>query len=305
VDAREGRDTSIEDDFCYQPGLRLSAMLPLRSEHDYRDDKIADNEIIHSAYTGAEWHYLSPLVIINTKDPDGQADWFQDVNQTGAAAQIETMGGGMGLTFGCNVEIPEGANYFQLRVAGQNQHFLAKNDYQPSPLLGYDEEPALYDWKTDLLATLAIVLPPIQVQWPAFVTGNPDFVRTLYIDAADWAALHYVAPHTVVAVEFGQLVRTNEGGLIRDDRGFLRRIARLAYEWYGRNRQAMTLTYAGATPICRVGDLIVEIGTGDTREDVRTVVTEVRIDFAQHDGDVHRTTLQTHWAELDVLRMLL
>jgi hypothetical protein len=171
--------------------------------------------------------------------------------------------------------------------------------------LGYDEEPALYDWKTDLLATLAIVLPPIQVQWPAFVTGNPDFVRTLYIDAADWAALHYVAPHTVVAVEFGQLVRTNEGGLIRDDRGFLRRIARLAYEWYGRNRQAMTLTYAGATPICRVGDLIVEIGTGDTREDVRTVVTEVRIDFAQHDGDVHRTTLQTHWAELDVLRMLL
>jgi hypothetical protein len=190
-------------------------------------------------------------------------------------------------------------------AGGDHRHALGRGHYFPPANLGYDEIPPTFDWQSDMLATLAVVLPPIQMQWPESAAGDPEFLRTLTIDASDYAALHYVAPQTVVAVEMGQLIRTNAGGLIRDDRDFLRRIARLAYEWYGRRRQALTISYRGATPFGKVGELITELGTGATNEPIRTVITEVRIDFAQNATDTHKTTIQTQWSEMDVLKMIL
>jgi C-terminal processing protease CtpA/Prc len=54
----------------------------------------------------------------------------------------------------------------------------------------------------------------------------------------------------------------------------------------------------------RIGDLIVEIGGFETTESVRTVVTELRLQFAGSENDRESCTLQTHWGELDVLRMI-
>ncbi len=115
--------------------------------------------------------------------------------------------------------------------------------------------------------------------------------------------MHYVAPGTVVDLADGKPVYA-DGGLIRDDRPLLEQIARVAYEWYGRRRQALTLTYVGASNLFRVGDLITTIGSGATEEPIRTVITEIRIDLARDQGETHRTTIQTQWAELDVLRLV-
>ena len=143
----------------------------------------------------------------------------------------------------------------------------------------------------------------IQAQVPAALTGPQDAVRLLVIDAGRRAELHYVAPGTVVDTDDGQLER-HAGGFIRDDRPWLQDLARLAFEWYGRQRQAFTLSYRQASGLFYVGDLITTIGKAATLETVRTVITEVRIELAQSTNDVHRTSIRTQWAELDALQLI-
>jgi hypothetical protein len=307
-DAEKCLDTvNFTSDDVYLPSLRLSKVLPLKSDHDYSGDKIEKDEVADNTPKEATWKYLSPLVILNMKDPDKKGDYFCDISTAGELAWCESMGRGAGVTFTASIHLPENASYFQLKISGDVQHIFAGPEYTSPAGLGYEEEQPLYDWKKDLLATLAIETNcRVQVQWPAEVSDDVDFLRTLWIDLSDFAALHYVAPKTVVAVEHdtGKLVRTTTGGVIRDDRPLLKRLARLAYEWYGRRRQSLSFSYTGAKKYFRVGDLITELGEGATREPIRSVVTGIRIDFGRTETNTHRTTIQTQWAELDVLRLL-
>ena len=289
----------------YPPSLKLAKVLPLRSDHDYRGTKIEDDAIDDNTPADGNWKYLAPLAILNLKDPDKKKEYFCDLAKSGELAAIETMGYGAGVEFSASFQIPENSAYFQLKFSAAPQHVLAKNDYDPPTNLGYYEEPPLYDWKNDLIATLAVETNcRVQVQWPDPVDAETDFLKTLWIDLSDFAALHYVAPATVVAVEDGKLIRSSSGGIIRDDRPLLKRMARLAYEWYARRRQALTLTYVGAKKYFRVGDLITELGAGATLEPIRSVVTEIRVDFGRTPKDMHHTTIHTQWAELDVARLL-
>lgn len=297
---------SAIDTGVYLPSLKLAKVLPLRSDHDYSGSKIADDQVADQTIAGANWKYLSPLVVLNRKDPEGAANNFCDISLHGGAVHTEGMDWGPGAELSCSLQIPENSAFFQLKIPDASpRHALAKSDYTAPANLGYDEQGPLYDWKTDLLATLAVETNcRVQVQWPESVADETDSLRTLWLDLSEFAALHYVAPKTVVAVEDGKLIRTTSGGIIRDDRPLLKRMARLAYEWYSRRRQALSLTYTGAKKYFRVGDLIVELGEGATREPIRSVVTQIRVDFGRNPNDAHRTTIETQWAELDVVRLL-
>ena len=309
-----GPDPWVMQDGVYLPSLRLSKALPLRSDHDYRGDKIDTDAVQDNTPAGVNWHYHSPLIIVRLPDPDhtGPDDGgssapgrFVDIAHAGDLRYAESMGWGAGIEFSASVHIPENTGYFQLKLLGAAQNVLAKNLYTAPANLGYYEPEPLLDWRNDLLATLAVETQcRVQVQWPESVADETDNLRTLWLDLSDYAALHYVAPQTVVAVEDGKLIRTNAGGIIRDDRPLLKRMARMAYEWYSRRRQALHFSYKGAKKYFRIGDLITEMGSGATREPIRSVVTQIRVDLGRTPGDAHHTTIETQWAELDVLRLL-
>jgi hypothetical protein len=228
---------------------------------------------------------------------------WAEIDKLGAAAGIETLGVGDGRNISCSVSVQDAAPGLVLKAHGTyGQHSLAGSEFTP---LAVDYYEAAWDWKT-IMATIAMEADRcVEVKYPAELVAECDVARILRINAGDRAALHYVAPGTVVALQNGVPVRvTYPGGFIRDDRDLLNDLAQVAYEWFGVLRQALTLTYRQAYQVVAIGDLITTIGSGATLQTLRTVVTEIRVAMSDRADSPHRTTIQTQWAELDVLRLL-
>gem|GEM_PF-1652111 len=297
----------------YLPELRFEASLPLKTDHDYSGTRITPGEgedgIGDNTPTGESWEYVRPLVFLKLLDAPPAADGDEAYGQVDmlAVGSIEGTGDGGGRDWACEVRVQEDAPGLVLRVTGSApQHAIAYGGFTPCG--DEDDYPAgELDWEDNLVATIAMRADyRCEARHPADVPPALDMVRRLWIEAGDRYQVHYVAPHTVVDVDDqGQLVRTDTGGFVRDDRDYLMDLARVAYEWYGVERQALALQWLGADIAGRfaVGDLVTTIGADETEEDIRTVITQVRIDFAESDDQTHQTSIQTQWAELDVLQL--
>ena len=211
-----------------------------------------------------------------------------------------------GRKFSISVQTQEDRPGLVLRVSGAAQHVFCTGDWSPideSEEYG-DEAQSTYNWRDNLLATVALDADwHFEERWPDQIAGNPDVVRVMRINAGHRAQCHYVAPNTVVGLEDGELQRTTTGGFVRDDRPQLKAIARTAWEWYGVTRRALSLTYKQVAGVFRAGDLICQIGKNETLQDIRTVITEVRIDLAKSEHDIHRTHVRTQFAELDPMQL--
>lgn len=280
----------------YWPELRVARALPLKTDHDYSGSKIADDTVVDSTPEGQQWALRRPLVVLKLPE---DATRYGQVEKLASAADIESLGSG-GRHHAYGVRMLDDEPGIEIKCHGAPQHALAKTDF--SPCDATDQYLGEFDWQTDLLATLALEADyRVQVAYP----GSPaEGDRTLAIDLGDRAQCHYVAPHTLVDLDDGLPVYS-DGGFIRDDRELLEDAARIAYQWYCFPRQSLTLTWRQADLLgMHVGDLIVEIGKTLTLETIRTVITELTIQFADSANSVETCTLQTQWAELDVLRLL-
>jgi hypothetical protein len=304
-----------EIDSPWWPGeLRFLPTLPLKSDHDYGGTKIAEDAVADHTPPGMAWHYREPLALLKLPPgPDGTprsgGTRYADATTLGHGAAAEVYGDGAGVDFSCSLQVqPDGPGVILRVLGGVGQHELAGAEFEP--IEDRTDLTGTFDWTDNLIITFAMEADVhCEARWPAALPAGLDAAKVLRIDAtrvpaaADSApGLHYVAPGTVVGLDDGMLVRTT-GGVIRDDRGLLQRIARAAYEWYGKKRQAMTLTYDRVCNQFAIGQLITHVGKEETWEPVRSVVTEIRVDLAQSDGEKHRTTIQTQWAELDVLKL--
>lgn len=180
----------------------------------------------------------------------------------------------------------------EIRPGGNVRWAFAGADFTPLANC-LDEEAAKFDWR-DLILTLTVEFDErLMVRWPTTAADAGDVRRVLRIEVPD-ARLDYLAPGTVIDVDAaGRLLTTSGGGPLRDDRPRLRTIARLAYAWYGVERNAFTIAWKLLSHQFRIGDLITEVGGAASLQAVRTPITSVEWNF--DDGS---TTITTDFADL-------
>lgn len=286
--------------------LRLERFLPLKDGYSYQADPAVDNGPALKAH-----EYRRPIVLLQCQDEISSAyQKYQHVERLAVASKVELTGDGRGRAFSCSVRTQDDAPGLIVSVSGAPQHAIAAGTFAGIHYTDDDETNWLgsYTYKENLLATVCLRADCyVEKAWPEFIVEARDALNILEIDARRVAELHYLAPNTVVDLEDGDLKRAPAAGMfVRDDRDLLEALARIAYEWYGRERQALTLAWKQAAELWQfeIGDLVVKIGAAETEQDVRTVITAIRVEFGQSDQQPHRSTIETQWAELDVLSLI-
>lgn len=261
----------------YRPGLALLATLPLLEGKDYSDDNIANGTVTDNGENSIR---EMPVLVVFPQPDD--ATVYQRIEQFGTLANLESsIDADANNRWSATVEVRPGEDAFYLRVSGQPQHVIAASHFTP---LADDADLPQVDF-LDMIATIAIeaddycegVYPP----QPA----DSDAARILFLQAGDGYRNDYVAPGTVVGIdgETGELIRTT-GGLIRDDSPILRAVAKLAYQWYGRNRRSLNWSVGRVTSAVRIGDFVrslvlIEQPEGGFDQLIQSVVTQITLDL--------------------------
>jgi hypothetical protein len=304
-------DPDAGDRFFYRPMLRLERFLPLSIDTDYATGSTP----VDNTPADLKWEYQRPIVVFKLKDSlPGASGKYQLADRLATAAAIEGTGDGGGREFSCSLHVRSDAAGFVLRVHGESQHAIAALDFGAGAddTDTYDGLP-VYDWRDELIATFAIRADaPFERVYAPAVEASPNPVREMIVDASGRCEYHYLPSGTVVGVDDGGDLITSTVGTetVRDDSETLEDVARLAYEWYGRDRHALTATIIGAQNAAQfpLGYLVDQIGdpeaTPATDEAIRTVITSVRVTFSDDAKKPHTTTVQTAWAELDPLLYL-
>jgi hypothetical protein len=202
------------------------------------------------------------------------------------------------IDFSCSIRPQERALGIWVKASGGGewgQEAIAKTDF--TQLEGIDRIAPPLDWR-EMAVTVALDLDSrVEGAWPPlteFQGQTIEVARVLVIDLGDHYRLDYVAPQTVKGCVDGELQREDMGGYYRDDRQKLQDIARLVYEWYARDRKALTLVLRDIALPAGVGTILTTVNRAGEQIDVYTPVTSIHVDLV---GGV--TTLQTDFAELD------
>lgn len=273
-------------------GLRILPYIPLRQGVDYTKPITADVD----SDDDAEADFLPPMVFFKTtaiRTATGSLDagWMhgERLNQS-----VDSNSSKRPYSYSVDIAVREDAPGLVLRTIGKPQHYIAQDLYTSNGSwenissgegLNHDQ------W----IATVYILQDnyckatyPLTDDLPSL-----DLIRPLKIDV-EGAHLDYIAPGTIVAVEAGELKKTTQGGLLRDDRQKLKDIARLAFMWYGQDRRILDLSFKGITTGFSLGHLITEIGATGHEETINTCITSITYNL--QDGT---TRLQTQFGELD------
>lgn len=185
-------------------------------------------------------------------------------------------------------------------VGGDEQHMIASDEFVP--LANAGDEDGHFDWKTKMTAVIAMEGDCYcQAIWPPDLEHRDSAIlkRRLLIDAGDGYRLDYMPPHEIVRVVDGVAQFNEDGGFIRDDRDDLLSMARVAYEWYSRERVAIDLTLRALTNAFQLGHLITTFGSNETEETLNSVITSVVWHFGEEPSDEPHTVVHTNYAELD------
>lgn len=271
----------------YRPEFRLLPFLPV-VEHDI---------------AGEATQFLRPLVLLRVKDATD--DTYMPIDQVGQLARVEEYGDGNGVNWSAHVRMSEHDAGFWIHTSGQPQHVIAANDtfdFDPLTDGSDDRQASQYDWRLDLLATVcAEAQRSAEAVWPANnLIADVDSVRRLIIDVGPAGRVDYVATGTVIGLEEdGKLRHQTAGGYLRDDRQKMQTIAKQAYVWYQRIRQAVTIPFGGFFHYLEPGHYLVELGNAADAEPIEAVVSSIEHDLLQG-----RTTIQTDYAELDFRRVI-
>jgi hypothetical protein len=293
----------------YFPGLRFLSHLPLKTDHDYTDDKIENGTIVNSTPPGQKWEYLPPLVGI--KIPDSSPTRWQLVDRLSTSLEsllAPPLGLDDGVKWSASVRVQDDEPGIIVTVHGKPQHILASGDFTPLPVV--DTEIGSFDWHDDTFATVAMYVDKhVEGIWPLpAALPASQAIRRLIVELGDDFRQHYVARGTVLGIAAdGTPFDNNEGGFIRDDQPQLEAMARLVFEWYRLPRQQLQLQFAYVTRALAVGDLITTVGVGVSLQTVNSVVTMVRYDFPEAEGAIPHpagTTITTQFAEFDARRFL-
>ncbi len=270
-------------------GLRIQPYVPMRQNVDYTKPIVPelDND------DADDTDYLAPMVWFQLaalrSAPDEGWIHAERLNQS-----IESNSSKRQQTYSVDVAVREDAPGLILRTVGRPQHYIANDLYIPNSsfeAIASGEGINSDKW----LATIYMLQDAYALAaWPEKADlPSLDLIRPLLLNIPG-AHCDWIVAGTVVAVAGGELKKTLSGGFLRDDRPKLRDIARMAFEWYGKQRRALNLSFSVITSGFEIGTLITSIGSGATLEDINTCITSVTYDLQGN-----RTTLHTQFGELD------
>lgn len=272
-------------------GLRFESFIPLRPGIDYTGavtpSTEAADEDQRDYLPPAVWLQLDP---VNTESGSVDDGWIHCERLNAAVDAGDTT---REYQWSVQVRAREDTPGLILEVTGGQQHFLAEDLYESNG--AFEDIPAneginARDW----LATVYVLLQQcVRGVYPvAASVGGGDAARVLRLDVPD-ARLDYLVDGTVVGVASGELQQTS-GGVLRDDSERVQDVARMAYEWYGQPRRALSLSFRAIAAGLEIGHLITTVQQGGLSQSVNTVISS--ISYNLDDGT---TDLRTAFSEID------
>jgi len=300
-------DDAGDQFLVYEPLLRFDSVLPLQTGYDHSQAKISDREAdegYHAEEIAGEAHepiacFAALLAVPDTADPSSVNRWVL-ADQMGRAADLEHVDSHSARRWSLDVKPLEGTGGLELRVQGEQQHVLSVIEI-PSLLL----IPGAVAWQTIVL-TVSIQDPrDVEVRYPADgdVTAYGELLRRMRIEAPE-AQLVRVLPNTVVGVDRDtqELLRT-DGGILLDDRPYLRLLAQRTYEWHKAPRYALSYSTNWIDGAVKIGHLVTAVTDAAGTYPVNSVITEITMDFGvaqSRNPPLPSCTVATSFAELDV-----
>lgn len=289
----------------YRPGARFERLLPLKTNHDYTANRIAEGTVLNNSPPGEPAENL-PMIVLMALPHAGETYGarYVHLDRFGLMADNE-----LSARFAASVRAQEDGPglVIDMQDAGKQQ-VIAIGDFTPnaddistSELV---KKWGAVDWRENLIATVALRTDDHAAGvFPATIPGFDDAAQRLVIDAGEQFQTHYVAPNTIVGTADGGLLRSASGGYLRDDRPQLLSLARFAYLWYDELRRALSLALKQVTFDLQIGDLITtldgrQVGTCVTR--LRWVFDEQAVGPTGSPPPGPRTEIETAFAALDV-----
>lgn len=299
----EGQIVEGEVDQFWYPGIRLLHALPLKADRDYSQGDVADPWLLDGTPPGAESQHMRPFAVVAFRSEDGTSYEALDLADVQSQSRDELAGDG-GRHWSGALEMRDDAPGLLIHIASPYQHVIGLDvptqidysDWVFEALTGVEEIEPEVAWYRDLAITVCWQTDQYcEVVWPTPQPGGPVNPREERIELGDDYRLDYLAPYTIVGVHEGQIQQTEEGGFVRDDRDRLEALAQVAYEWYGRQRQALSLAYRQVEQYLLVGELVTQIGAAGNVQEVNAAVTAIRYDLA-----AGTTQVTTDFGELDL-----
>lgn len=287
---------------------RFLAELPLLTGFDYSSASPSE--------TGPAPHtYLPPFVLFRRVDYTAPKPRYRPAESIGLSAESEIAGAEESRFWTARTRVDREDGGLWVEVNGGWQEVIAKTDFARLP-----EDPQVFDDYREMLVTAAVPWSqPVEAIYPDEAPFGQDLVRILLVeipivDGDQVFRCDYVVPDTVIGIDAGGTLQRSPGGYIRDDRPQLRALARVAWEWYGQVRRALSYSTSLVNNALELGDYIVSTGDpeieGDVHiDDVGSVVSEIRIlsplayGEGQLDAPVPRIEYQSAYGELDVVRL--
>lgn len=250
-----------------------------------------------------------PLVILEVPD---QAGKYVSLTEIGRNGETEPRSEADVRDWSATIRIPKDGRSFTVDVAGAPQHTLAFDDFQPLP----EDEVTHGHWNwPDMKATVAITDDRFaEGRYPADDdVASLDAKRTIRIQAGSNYRLDYLASDTIVDLgPDGTPFTVLAGTYTRDDRPKLVQIAKAAYQWYSRQRNAIRVRWpwddqAGQL---RLGQYITAMSQNEVSQPVGSLITQLEVTSLTDFGEEPRldmppmtTSIHTSFGELDYLRL--
>lgn len=316
-------NTSEAEPF-WRAGLRFEHYLPLKTNHDYSTGSSQPPAV---GPPESQQDFRPPLAVFQIKDGQGNFAWhYSDSASIPANDELQP---GKNVHLSCSLQMHDHQAGLSLRPGGM-PHAIQDGyvfDGQNEGIFESHQERGYVDQDSITVTVYAKSDAMLTSKYPAdadvipAANGSPSIHR---ISLGDRATVDYMLQGTVVDVREGELVRTPGPHFVRDDRPRMRRLARLAWEWYKRPRNAVQLVINDITGQIKRGELLHSIitskpvklrardGTPVIGRDGRFVVTRGSLSFfnafsvvTQIEWDFERgsTTIVTDFAEMDFERV--
>jgi hypothetical protein len=284
-------DATTTGDTFWLQGLRFQSHLPLYVDLDYSDYNIEEDSTINNLPAGSVPDFQPPLAAVKLLRADSST-FYAHIDKV-TAEQSPDAGNSNYVRWNADISMQDQSPGFKIKIHAEGrgqQHRLFLEEFTKADATdGWDNLPDM-SWRDNLLLTVychADSYAECRVPKDSALTSIE--ITRLVIDVPD-AYMDWVAPGTVVGIKDGQLVRSESGGMVRNDFNRLQKVALLASGWFGVERSTAAIGYKRLAQIAKVGYLITTInGTA-----VNTVVTKVRYDF-----EAQKTTIQTQHGEMD------
>jgi len=284
------------------PGLRLEKQLPLLSDHDYSGSALdTPGGPLFNGPDDSAPTFLKPFVLFRYDDgdesPTGLNRW-QHIEDAAASVMIEKKGAGSGREWSASSQMRDDVAGFELKFHGAFPHLFATEEFTEIDTWDKSTRPE-YDWYKDLIATVYalsdfhVVIEETATNLDLLVANLPGDVRStapLIIQMPD-ARVDYVAPGTIVGLENNELV-LSDGGFVRDDRQRMKTTAKIAVDWFKRQRQSLAAAVKGFHAEFFRGHLIAELNRGTIT--INALITSVR-----YDRENAVTSIDCQFANLD------